>query len=228
MRRLPRAKSDRGQPARGIGFVVSTFDPLLDGTGANAHRRESLRLAERKPEAWEVAKSGGLSFTAEQKRACIIEAQARIRVGETVRHIAMLGHMPSKSLLWEWLHEPDYRDDTSAAYVAQLEHFREELPAIAEDGRNDWMEIENERTGGTRVVLDKEHVQRTKLRIETRQWLMGKLNRQKYGDRTAVDLNAVVQLDADAATQRAGALLGRMEALAAAMPLIGSKAQGNK
>lgn len=197
-------------------------DPLLDGI---KHRPPGIDTA-----AYMMAdaatilpvtpKSPGRRYTPEQRAALIAEACARVRSGESVRQIACLDHMPTRSELWGWLTSPEAYEDYRAAKFARLEHYEEEIQEIAEDGRNDWIEIENERTGRVQVVLDKEHVARSKLRIETRQWLMGKLDRAKYGERTTVDLNATVRLEPAQAMQRAGALLSRLETLARALPAV--------
>lgn len=50
----------------------------------------------------------------------------------------------------------------------------EEALQISDDGRNDWMERESER--GSYVVLNHEHVSRSKLRVDTRLAVAAKLN----------------------------------------------------
>ena len=64
----------------------------------------------------------------------------------------------------------------------QLQLLEDEILDIADDGTNDWMEIEL-KNGHTKTVLDKEAVQRSNLRIEARKWLMAKLKPKKYGDK---------------------------------------------
>jgi len=65
----------------------------------------------------------------------------------------------------------------------QADKFNEELIDIADDGRNDWEERESERGGGTYIALNKEAIARSRLRVETRKWLMGKHKPKKYGDK---------------------------------------------
>ena len=66
----------------------------------------------------------------------------------------------------------------------QAEYFAEELIDIADDGRNDWEERENQKTGASYIALNEEAISRSKVRIETRKWLMGKMKPKKYGDKT--------------------------------------------
>jgi hypothetical protein len=56
----------------------------------------------------------------------------------------------------------------------------EDCLRIADDAVNDWMETEH----GPR--LNGEHVQRSKLRIETRLKLLAKWNPKKYGEKLAL------------------------------------------
>jgi hypothetical protein len=61
------------------------------------------------------------------------------------------------------------------------EAFTEEMIEIADDGTNDYVEGETV-DGKPFIKLDKEHVMRSKLRIETRKWISAKLKPKKYGD----------------------------------------------
>jgi hypothetical protein len=69
----------------------------------------------------------------------------------------------------------------------------EDCLRIADDASNDWMETEH----GPR--LNAEHVQRSKLRIETRLKLLAKWNPKKYGERVQVagDADAPLKVEAE-------------------------------
>jgi hypothetical protein len=68
----------------------------------------------------------------------------------------------------------------------------EELLDIADDGTNDWQARELA-AGRVSAVPDHEHINRSRLRVDTRKWLMGKLAAKKYGDK--LDLNHGGQKD---------------------------------
>jgi hypothetical protein len=75
-------------------------------------------------------------------------------------------------------------DETLALAYARARDLGEEVIAaqciaIAEDGQNDYMEKLTRE--GSYVALDSEHVQRSKLRIETRLKLLAIWNPRKYG-----------------------------------------------
>lgn len=118
----------------------------------------------------------------------IVEAIcARIANGESLRQICRDERMPDRSTVHRWLaaHEA-FRDQYALAREAMMEHFADEILEIADDGSNDWMERETER--GTVTVVDHEHISRSKERIETRKWLMGKCAPKKYGDKTQMQV----------------------------------------
>lgn len=65
----------------------------------------------------------------------------------------------------------------------------DELFDIADDGRNDWMERHNSRTGETEEVPNNEHMNRSRLRVDTRKWFLSKVLPKIYGDKIAVTGN---------------------------------------
>lgn len=64
----------------------------------------------------------------------------------------------------------------------------DELIDIADDGRNDWMDIQ--RGKETIRVVDKEAVARSQIRIDTRKWILAKALPKIYGDKLDLKHNA--------------------------------------
>jgi hypothetical protein len=78
----------------------------------------------------------------------------------------------------------DDREGFAAQYARarelQMEAFEDELNEIADDGRNDWMTIKR---GGEYVeVPNNEVLQRSRLRVDTRKWIMSKILPKRYAD----------------------------------------------
>jgi hypothetical protein len=69
----------------------------------------------------------------------------------------------------------------TAAREAQADYIAEELLEIADNATNDWMERRRE-NGSITMVLNGEHVQRSRLRIDTRKFLLAELQPKKYAD----------------------------------------------
>jgi hypothetical protein len=64
------------------------------------------------------------------------------------------------------------------------EAIAEDILDIADNGRNDWMERNGEDAAGW--LLNGESIQRAKLRVDSRKWLLSKLAPKKYGDRQVI------------------------------------------
>ena len=103
--------------------------------------------------------------------------------GFSLREICRAEKFPAESTVRLWAIED--LDGFAARYArareAQADRWVDEIVEIADDGSNDWMERQR-RDGSTEVVLDREHVQRSTLRVEARKWLMMKLAPKRYGD----------------------------------------------
>ena len=108
----------------------------------------------------------------------------RIISGDSLRHICDDDSMPSASTVFKWLRDIEaFSQQYARAKTAQAEVMAEELLDIAEDGRNDWIEVENKRGGGTHIELNREAIERSRMRIDVRKWLMSKMMPKKYGDK---------------------------------------------
>lgn len=115
------------------------------------------------------------------------EICAKIAEGESIHQISLAKGMPDEATIYRWLIKyEEFCDKYARAKEFQADRFNEEIVDIADDGRNDWEERENERTGKTFVALNAEAIARSRLRIETRKWLMSKHKPKKYGERLAL------------------------------------------
>lgn len=111
----------------------------------------------------------------------------RLAEGESLRQILRDEGMPSISMLFRWLNDrKSFRDQYEHARDIQADVMADEITDIADDGSNDWMERETEKGRVSRVV-DHEHVQRSRLRVDTRKWIASKLKPKKYGDKLEID-----------------------------------------
>lgn len=61
----------------------------------------------------------------------------------------------------------------------------DEIVEIADDATNDFMTRTN-KDGDEYEAVNQEHIQRSKLRIDTRKWLMSKALPKIYGDKVAL------------------------------------------
>jgi len=105
--------------------------------------------------------------------------------GMSLREICRKDEMPDKSTVLRWLIKfPEFSVQYALAREAQADHMAEEILEISDDGRNDWMKRQSD--AGVIEMPDHEYISRSKLRVDTRRWLMGKLQPKKYGDKVAL------------------------------------------
>jgi hypothetical protein len=126
-----------------------------------------------------------------RKEYSIETAQAictEIAGGRSVREICRDPKMPSLRSVFTWLaqHE-EFRTMYQAARAVQADYIFEEVLEIADDGRNDWTERQLE-DGSTAMIPNKEQVNRSRLRIDTRKWVLARMNAKKYGERNVTEL----------------------------------------
>lgn len=96
---------------------------------------------------------------------------------------------PNKSTVYRWIQDfEEFRNSYVRAREDQAEAFVDQMLEIADDARNDMMMIEG-KNGNEKEVVNHEVVMRSKLRIETRKWLAGKMKPKKYG-RDMIDVTS--------------------------------------
>lgn len=115
----------------------------------------------------------------------------RIADGDTVRRIALDEHMPAASTIYLALAgDADFSEHYARAREAQLIRWEDELIEIADDAKNDY--TTRKRGDDDVEAVDHDHIARSKVRIETRKWLMAKRAPKKYGDRIEHEVNATI------------------------------------
>jgi hypothetical protein len=103
--------------------------------------------------------------------------------GYSLRKICREESMPNISTVCRWLAtNEDFRKQYAHAREVQADTLFDETLDIADDGRNDTYLDED---GNPRTNHDV--IARSKLRVETRKWMAGKLKPKVYGDKIDVD-----------------------------------------
>lgn len=112
----------------------------------------------------------------------------RMSLGESLREICREEAMPTKTTVMRWLFANlEFRDQYAKAREAQTEHWAEEILEIADDGSNDYMDRQN-KDGSSYETVNSEHINRSRLRVDTRKWLMARMAPKKYGDRVTNEM----------------------------------------
>ena len=113
------------------------------------------------------------------------EIAERIGEGEPLREICRGKGMPNWRTVYLWMEvNTNFAALIAAARVRGYDAIAAETIEIADNAKNDWMErhtSEGESAGGQ--AFNAEHVQRSKLRIETRLKLLAKWDPKRYGEK---------------------------------------------
>lgn len=122
-------------------------------------------------------------MTAQYDRSIADEILRRVAEGEPLRAILRSDErFPGKSVFYTWLEaDPDLKARFRQAREEGADAIAEECLEIADDGTNDYV------MGKDGLVLDAEHIQRSKLRVWTRLQLLAKWFPQKYGDKVSME-----------------------------------------
>lgn len=109
--------------------------------------------------------SAGIAYSDEVAEAIC----ARLAGGRSLRRICGDGDMPSLTSVMRWLAErPQFRQRYAVARSLQADLFADQILEIAD---------------GDDGASGSEAVQRARLRVDTRKWLMARLAPRKYGDK---------------------------------------------
>ncbi len=116
------------------------------------------------------------------------EICARLAKGVSLRTVCLADDMPEMGTIYDWIRlYPEFQHQYAQAKEDSTDAMAEEIMDIADNGTNDWMEIEKGK--GVQILLDREHVERSKLRIDSRKWLLAKMKPKKYGDKIDMTTN---------------------------------------
>lgn len=105
--------------------------------------------------------------------------------GLSLRDALMQGNMPSSQTFYKWIDEDEEKSKRYArACEGRAESIFEEILDIADESHSDKKVLDD-----GREVTDSEVVQRSRLRVDARKWVLSKMNPKKYGDKVQQDIN---------------------------------------
>jgi hypothetical protein len=114
----------------------------------------------------------------------------RLADGETLRAICRDDHMPGDRTVREWALDNLNGFSTQYERARLIGYFgmADDIVEIADDGSNDTYKDEH---GAYKV--DQEAISRSRLRVDTRKWLLSKALPKIFGDKLTADINATVK-----------------------------------
>ena len=110
----------------------------------------------------------------------------RIAEGESLRSICKSNRMPSCATVLNWTQDKEHAFAEQFARAREIGYFilADEIMEIADDATNDYTTRAKEE--GAEVVVNHDHISRSKLRVDTRKWMLSKMLPKVYGDKLAV------------------------------------------
>lgn len=112
----------------------------------------------------------------------------RIASGESVRQICRDESMPARSSVYKWLlDDKAFADQYALAMNLRADDMFDEIFEIADDASNDWMERQSRDGETTGWQVNGDHIQRSRLMVDTRKWALGRMSPQKYGDKVSLN-----------------------------------------
>ncbi len=97
-----------------------------------------------------------------------------LALGDSLRTVCKEDKMPSVKTVFNWMHtHPEFLQQYARAKEESADAMADEVLDIADDGSNDWMHIHKGDYEGWQ--LNGEALQRSRLRVDTRKWLMSNL-----------------------------------------------------
>lgn len=105
-----------------------------------------------------------------------------IEEGESLRKSCELVKFNRSTFYYVIDERDDLKDKYARATKDRHDKIFEEILDIADDSSNDYI---TDSEGFEK--LNQEHVQRSKLKIDARKWMLGKMNPKKYGEHLKID-----------------------------------------
>jgi len=172
-------------------------------------RKQVNAKSSRKRHSTTAANSKGTGRPTIRTEANATEICERLAQTESLVDICKDAGMPSYRAVMKWLAEdPAFSQRYARAHKQQADYMAEDILRIADDSQNDYFMD----AAGKRIVCQ-ENIARSKLRVDTRKWLMTKLAPKKYGDRQQVDMTVETKppLTIQECADRLAALRARRE-----------------
>jgi len=119
-----------------------------------------------------------MAYSEEKKQECFDWIISEIISGRSLRYALDTNDMPSSQTFYLWLEEDEEKSKQYARACESRELLLlDEILDIADKQCEDILETDNGK------VVNHNVIQRNKLQIEARQWVLGKLNPSKYGNK---------------------------------------------
>jgi len=130
-----------------------------------------------------------------------------LRRGWTVAKICAMGkagllnagdapdpNFPARETIWDWMVDENFASAYLESRRTGCEAMVDELLAISDDRREDDDWYISEKTGELVRAVDHEHINRSRLRVDSRKWYVAKLVPRLYGEHVQIEHKGNIDL----------------------------------
>ena len=122
-----------------------------------------------------------------------LEICARMAEGESLSAVCRDPDLPARSTVTRFLVGEGPENSAFCKRYAQareslLDVYAEQIISISDDGTTDYI-TKTGRNGHEYEAVDQEHIQRSRLRVDSRRWLLSKLRPNEYGDKVVAEVS---------------------------------------
>lgn len=128
-------------------------------------------------------------YSPEQRTAIINQVCDKIEQGLSLRKILIDSKPISQKVFFDWIDsDEDKRKQYARACETRADAIFEEILEISDDSTGDLKYTEQGE------VLNSEFVQRSRLRVDTRKWMLGKMMPKKYGEKIQTEHSGAIDI----------------------------------
>ena len=121
-----------------------------------------------------------------------LEICQEVADGTSLRQVCLNSKRPSRPTVYKWLSKyPAFAANYAQAREMLYQSWADEILEISDDSTTD-MITKTGRNGSTYEAVDQEHIQRSRLRVDSRRWLLSKLLPKQFGDKLGVEVDTTV------------------------------------
>ena len=136
-----------------------------------------------------------MAYTKEQKEKIFNTICERISKGEPLRNILDSEGIFNRNIWFELLKEKDKNEQYAHAHDLRADKIFEEIMQIADAYDED---VKTDKQGNE--IINHHVVNRDRLRVDSRKWILSKMDPKKYGDKLEVEKNVkttIIELPKD-------------------------------
>ena len=100
---------------------------------------------------------------------------------------------PSSVVRWALGDREGFSERYARARQMQCEAIADEILEISDDGKRDTV-TRTDRDGNEYVHVNHDHIARSRLRVESRKWLLSKIAPKKFGDKLDLDVGGSLEI----------------------------------